>query len=346
MGCLKLIKRITGLITSMKFALVILVLLAVFMIAGSFMSSDLFTGSYLFAAISVLLLISLLLCCLKRIAGIIRAERALKEKSIRRWVVEAGSPLMHIGVLLIVAGMLMGQFTGFKDDVTLTPGGIYSSEETDFGVRLDSFEIVYDDEYNITDYISTVTVIEGGEEVLTTEIAVNKPLVYDGVKFYQSTYGWAAKVKISEAETSEVLLDSVLKMPMSSAGIGDVVYSAYDNESGATVTQRFMLIPDQASEGTVNTLSPLPNNPALFFVLYYDSDIYVIEDIGLGSSEDVGGLIVLFEGLEYYTGFEVSSKPELPVVFGGSLIFIAGLIIVFYVRRGVNESQEVEDIGG
>jgi hypothetical protein len=120
----------------------------------------------------------------------------------------------------------------------------------------------------------------------------------------------------------------------------------YDEGSGANVRQQFIVVPDQASEGSVNTLSPLPNNPALFFVLYYDSDIYIIEDIGLGESEDVGGLIVSFEGLEYYTGFEVSSKPELPVVFGGSLIFITGLIIVFYVRKGVNESQEVEDIGG
>jgi cytochrome c biogenesis protein len=253
---------------------------------------------------------------------------------------------MHIGILLIVVGMFMGQFTGFNDTVTLTPGGIYSNEDTDFRVRLDSFEIVYDEDYNITDYISTVTVIEDGKEVLTTEIAVNKPLVYKGVKFYQSTYGWAAKVKISEAETSEILLDSVLKMQMSSGGIGDVMYSAYDDESGTTITQRFLVIPDQASEGTVNTLSPLPNNPALFFILYYDSDIYIIEDIGLGSSEDIGGLIVSFEGLEYYTGLEVSSKPELPVVFTGSLIFIAGLIIVFYVRKGVKEGQEVEDIGG
>ena len=342
----KLVKRITGFITSMKFALAILAVLAIFMIAGSFMSSDLFTSSYLFAGICILLLISLLLCCIKRVAGIIRAERSSGQKSIRSLVVEAGSPVMHIGILLIVVGMFMGQFTGFNDSATLTPGGIYTNEETGFEVRLDSFEIVYDEGYNVTDYISNVTVIEDGEEVLTTVIAVNKPLVYEGVKFYQSTYGWAAKVKINEAETSEVLLDNVLKMQMSSRGIGDVMYSAYDSESGVTVTQRFMVIPDQASEGTVNTLSPLPDNPVLFFILYYDSDIYVTEDIGLGSSEDVGGLIVSFEGLEYYTGLEVSSKPELPVVFTGSIIFIVGLIIVFYVRKGVKAGQEVEDIGG
>jgi cytochrome c biogenesis protein ResB len=135
-------------------------------------------------------------------------------------------------------------------------------------------------------------------------------------------------------------------MPVFSSGIGDISYSIYDKETGKTITQRFMVIPDQASKGTVNNISPLPNNPALYFILYSDSEIVIIKDVALGESEDASGLIISFEGLEYYTGLEVSSKPELPVVFAGSLIFIVGLIIVFYVRKGVNANQEVEDIGG
>jgi len=339
-------KQIFSCIISMKFALVIMLLLAIFMVAGSFLSSDLFTNSYLFAVLFVLLLLSLLSCCLRRIAGIFHNTKNSEKIGIRNWISYAGSPLMHIGLLILVAGMVMAQFTGFGDNATLAAGESYTREDIDFEVRLDSFEVIYDEDYNITDYISTVTVIEDGKEVLTREITVNNPLEYEGVKFYQSTYGWAAGVKIAETEEGEVLLDSVLNMGISSKGTGSVEYSMYDEGSGANVRQQFIVVPDQASEGSVNTLSPLPNNPALFFVLYYDSDIYIIEDIGLGESEDVGGLIVSFEGLEYYTGFEVSSKPELPVVFTGSLIFIAGLIMVFYICKGVNANQEVEDIGG
>ena len=131
----KLVKRITGFITSMKFALAILAVLAIFMIAGSFMSSDLFTSSYLFAGICVLLLISLLLCCIKRVAGIIRAVRTSGQKSIRSLVVEAGSPVMHIGILLIVIGMFMGQFTGFNDTATMAPGESYVNDNMGFEVR-------------------------------------------------------------------------------------------------------------------------------------------------------------------------------------------------------------------
>ncbi len=46
--------------------------------------------------------------------------------------------------------------------------------------------------------------------------------------------------------------------------------------------------------------------------------------------------MVSFEVLDYYSGvFSVSSKPELPIVFIGSLIFIVGLISSFltYARE-------------
>jgi cytochrome c biogenesis protein len=255
--------------------------------------------------------------------------------SYRIAISSIGSPLLHIGVLLLVAGMVTAQFTGFEDNATLAVGGSYTREGMDFEVRLDSFQIIYDEDYNITDYISTVTVMEDGKEVLTGEITVNNPLEYEGVKFYQSTYGWAVGVKIAETETGEILLDNVLDMDVSTKGIGSVEYSMYDEESGTSITQQFIVIPDQASEGTVNTLSPLPNNPALFFVLYYGSDISIIQDVALGESEDIGGLTISFEGLDYYSGLSVSSKPELPVVFIGSIVFMVGLIIVFCMRKKV-----------
>jgi cytochrome c biogenesis protein len=197
---------------------------------------------------------------------------------------------LHVGVLLLVAGMVMAQFTGFEDNATLATGDSYISEGMDFEVRLDSFQIIYDEDYNIIDYISTVTVIEDGKEVMTREITVNNPLEYKGVKFYQSTYGWAAGVKIAEKETGEVLLDNVLNMDVSAKGIGSVEYSMYDEESETSIRQQFIVVPDQVSEGSVNTYTPLPNNPALFFVLYYGSGISIIQDVGLGGSEDVGGL--------------------------------------------------------
>jgi cytochrome c biogenesis protein len=324
----------------MKFALVILLLLAVFMIVGSFLSSDIFTNSYLLAVLSGLLLLSLLLCCIKQVAKVIGGIKVSGDRGIRVWISGFGSPVMHIGVLLIIAGMMMGQFTGFSDDISLAAGDTYSYEGLDFEVRLDSFGIVYDENYNITDYISTVTVIEDGVEVLTTEITVNDPLEYKGVKFYQSTYGWVADVLIVDTETGETFLDKdiYLSLISSTSGIGLADYSM------SYMTMEFVLLPDQEEEGVIGSLTPEANNPSLFFRLYYGDMLMISEDTSLGETSEISGLTITFEGLERYSGLEVSCKPELPLIFTGSVVFIAGLIIVFYVRRPVNRGQEEAEI--
>jgi cytochrome c biogenesis protein len=336
----KLINNVTTVITSMKFALVILALLAIFMIVGSFMSSGLFTSSYLFAILSFILLLSLLLCCIRRTIKATKTSRQSDIRSIRTWIGSFGSPVMHIGVMFVIAGMIMGQFTGFNDDVTFKAGESYTDESIDFEVRLDSFEIVCDEDYNITDYISMVTVIEDGEEILTTEVTVNDPLEYKGVKFYQSTYGWVADVLILETESGDVFLDSdiYLSLISSSGGIGLADYSM------SYMTMEFILVPDQEEEGVISSLSPVANNPALFFLLYYGDSLMVSEDTALGETSDISGLTITFEGLEQYSGLSVSYKPELPLIFSGSIVFIVGLFIVFYVRKAVYSTVEVETI--
>lgn len=334
-----MVDKLLEIITSMKFAIAMLVFLAIFMVAGSFLSDDLFTSSYLFAFLVGLLFLSLLLCLIRRILRISKVIKDANGGTYNVWVNALGSPVMHIGILLIIAGMFMGQFTGFSGIEKITVGQTYVEDNAGFEVKLDSFEVVYDEEYNITDYISAVTVVEGGTEVFTKEITVNSPLAYKGVKFYQSTYGWAAKAKIMETETGEVLLDRVINLGIGNSGVGMVDYSMFDSESKINITQRFMVIPDQASNGTVNNLSPLPNNPALFFILYHGPDISIIQDVGLGESEDIGGLTISFENLDYYSGLSISSKPELPLVFAGSILFTVGLIMVFYIRINVVKSQ-------
>jgi cytochrome c biogenesis protein len=329
----KLIRQILNYAASMQFALVILLLIACFMIAGSFISSNIFSNSYLFAFLAGMLFLSLLFCCIRRIIrlpGIIR-----KADGYRSRIVSIGSPVMHVGILLLLTGMIMGQFTGFNDTATLTAGQSYFKDGTNFELRLESFDIIYDGDYNITAYISKVTVIEDGREILTKDVTVNSPLSYKGVKCYQSTYGWAVKLKITDTATSEVLLDRVIDIPATPSGRGSIEYSMYDAETGTNIYQQFIVIPDQISEGSVNTYSPFPDNPALFFILYYDSDIAVMEDIALGGSEDVSGLTISFEGLEKYSGLDVSSKPELPVIFSGAVVLIIGLAIVFYLRKPV-----------
>ena len=114
-----------------------------------------------------------------------------------RWS-RLGFLLTHTALLLIMGGSLLGHlgFKGFmqlyegdqSNKVTLTDRS--GDEQLDFTLRCNSFEVTfYENTGRPKSYLSSLTVIENGQEVVTKEIRVNDPLIYKGIYFYQSTYG-------------------------------------------------------------------------------------------------------------------------------------------------------------
>jgi len=108
-----------------------------------------------------------------------------------------GVYIVHTSILLILAGGVIGHFLGFKGSVmipeTKSSSQIYSYKDSTpidlgFEVRCDSFSIEYYDNGMPKDYMSSLTIIEGGREVLKKDIEVNGPLTYKGITFYQSSY--------------------------------------------------------------------------------------------------------------------------------------------------------------
>jgi len=57
-----------------------------------------------------------------------------------------------------------------------------------FTVRCDYFTIDYYDNGMPKEFLSKLTVLENGKEVLKKDIEVNDPLIYKGITFYQSSY--------------------------------------------------------------------------------------------------------------------------------------------------------------
>lgn len=108
-----------------------------------------------------------------------------------------GVYLVHISILVIFAGAIVGHFFGYKGSVlipeTRQSDKIYAvktQEPIDLGfeVRCDRFDIEFYDNGMPKEYRSRLTVTEDGKEVLVKEIEVNDPLKYRGYTFYQSSY--------------------------------------------------------------------------------------------------------------------------------------------------------------
>ncbi len=103
----------------------------------------------------------------------------------------------HVSVLLIFVGALVGSFFGFKGYVNIYEGETIGRLETrtgqiktlDFSVKCNAFTADFYPNGMPKDYISDLSVINDGKEVLRKNIKVNDPLSFQGITFYQSSYG-------------------------------------------------------------------------------------------------------------------------------------------------------------
>lgn len=108
-----------------------------------------------------------------------------------------GVYIVHISILVIFTGAIIGHFFGFKGSVMLpelkTTKQIYSYKtstpiDLGFSVRCNSFGIQFYDNGMPKEYKSSLTVLEGEKVILEKDIRVNSPLTYKGITFYQSSY--------------------------------------------------------------------------------------------------------------------------------------------------------------
>ncbi|MGB3224602.1 MAG: cytochrome c biogenesis protein ResB [Desulforhopalus sp.] len=108
-----------------------------------------------------------------------------------------GVYIVHISILLILVGAVVGHLFGFKGSVMIPETSstkkafAYKNSaplELGFEVRCNSFTVDFYDNGVPKAYTSSLTVLENGQEILTEEIEVNNPLTYKGITFYQSSY--------------------------------------------------------------------------------------------------------------------------------------------------------------
>jgi cytochrome c biogenesis protein ResB len=113
-----------------------------------------------------------------------------------------GSFITHLSFIIITLGAIYGGFSGYEGFINAPEGQTFSitnnvqwstdnkpSANDEFQVRVNRFWIDYATDGSVKDYYSNLTVLDQGQEVKTKTIQVNDPLIYKGVKFYQSSYG-------------------------------------------------------------------------------------------------------------------------------------------------------------
>jgi cytochrome c biogenesis protein len=108
--------------------------------------------------------------------------------------------LVHGGVVFICIGGLITSQLGFRgvmnlpehesdNKVYVANGNDYRTLQLPFQVRNDDFEIAFYKTGMPRDYSSQLTLLKDGKEIVSKRITVNDPLRYQGVTFYQASFG-------------------------------------------------------------------------------------------------------------------------------------------------------------
>lgn len=248
-----------------------------------------------------------------------------------------GSDFVHISLLLILLGAIIGSYSGFKSFDAVYVGDLMKVPTAEFKLRLDKFWIDYYDTGQVRQYNSILTVIEDGKEVLTRQIWVNEPLSYKGIRFYQSSYGMAWN-RVEEAEIG------VRKK--GSEAVTDVFKIKWNEKADVPGTPYAVKLVGYAADyeydkarGIVTSKSAEPNNPVLMLEIYQGADmiggsLIFLNHPGLYPSlpESVNADLIFggYKGI-MYSGISINKDPGTNVVWAGALVMGLGFYLAFFV---------------
>ena len=247
-----------------------------------------------------------------------------------------GSDTVHVGLLIILAGGVVSGFTSRRADLDLRVGQTADVPRASFQVRLDRFDTEYYPQGAVKDWKSTVTVIEGGADVMTRVVEVNHPLTYKGYSLYQTSYGWDWDNPRLEIEVKKPADASYLK-PLS-LKVGERV-AVEDPDFTHLSVHRF--VPDFViGEGNqVQTRSYEPNNPAALIEVWKGEErVYSgwsfakYPDFGEGHKVGQASLAFILKKFEapQYSVLEAAMDPGATLIWIGCVIMTAGFVLAFY----------------
>ena len=269
-----------------------------------------------------------------------------------RWT-RLGVYTVHLSVILLIIGSLIGSIFGFEGYVNIPEGETKSSvrlkktdaiHNLDFAIRCDDFTISYYDTGAPSEYRSALTILEQGQPVLQSNIIVNHPLRYKGINIFQASYGELPPqmdhsiahrpeeitLKFTSRETGLVyqkkaVIGEVIDIP---EGKGKFVITEYKKRAdfmGQNIGEAYLGIFTPSAGNPVEVLLPLrfPN----FDKMRKGNLVVAVVDQNRDQVDSVA------RPDHYYTGLQVTKDPGVWIVYSGFILIIIGCFITFFMSH-------------
>jgi cytochrome c biogenesis protein len=240
-----------------------------------------------------------------------------------------GTYLIHLSFVLFIIGFIIGSYLGFQEPSFMVAEGETKpvGYGTQLSLRLDWFKDEYWDNGSPRDYSSQVAIYDNGEIVKQGVVQVNHPMIYEGIRFYQSFFGGTVILEIKDVQDKVVYQGNVLLSqtvdnhpyvrPAGSLQLNEPQFKVYvigraSNMEDADLAENQVAVQvyrDESSEPVVSTILTR----------------------GVPFKNDQ--INILYSGQAKYSGFQVSRDPGIALIWIASSLFILGLIMVFYLPR-------------
>ncbi|HSO29060.1 MAG TPA: cytochrome c biogenesis protein ResB [Candidatus Sulfomarinibacteraceae bacterium] len=234
-----------------------------------------------------------------------------------------GSLFGHLSIVLILAGAIVGSLMGFRDNAFVIAEGstIPVPSGDGLSVKLVSFEdAYYTDTGAPADYASDLIVYKDGAQVARHTARVNDPMRLGDLSFYQSFYGPAAIMSVTDADGTTLF----------SEGVPLAWKTNDDNRSvgSFTVPSKDLTVWVVATYGGGDPLVK-PGQIRLETYRASTGDPIGQQTIDQGVPTAVSGVTFTFDREIQFTGLSVARDPGTILVWIGSFLLIAGFTIGF-----------------
>lgn len=250
-----------------------------------------------------------------------------------RWS-RLGVYIVHLSIVLLLLGALIGLIYGFNGYVNIPEGDtvdsirFYDSDRTlrlPFKIRCDAFDVSFYDTGQPKEFRSKLTILENGEPVMQKDIIVNDPLRYKGINLFQSSYGKIGaesltlnfKVGSTGKTYSEIVkIGRQIDVP---EGLGKFRLQGYRQSypfRGQDLGETFFGI-YTAKDGK-STRIALPVRYPLFDAQVRNGAFSV-----WGTDHE----------FKHFTGLQVTKDPGVWVVYAGFIVILLGCYITFFMSH-------------
>jgi cytochrome c biogenesis protein len=268
-----------------------------------------------------------------RLTGILRQElgsphrETLPDKEVyfyeRGHFRPLGPYLVHLALLLVLTGGLIGKFWSIEGQLTLPEGqtaqtfdldGLKKEQPLNFQVRLDRFQVRFYQDGTPQEYRSDLSFSRDGQEAARAVCRVNEPVSFGGLTFYQASYGVQPAgpivLNLSRDGVNQTL-EAPLRRPVDLPdGQGQIMIVRLEGD-----LQGY-------GPGVQLAYKRGPEHPQVFWVLKDHPDL----------PEQPGPyrFTVVALPLQYYSVFQVKHDPGVGWVYAGFLLLLPGFYLAFF----------------